>query len=299
MKGWLRHHWGALARAARQLLRHPLGSLLTALVIGIALALPAGGLLLLDNASRVVGDVGDRPEISIFMALPTDAAASAEIERRLADDSGVETFRYVPRQEALQQLAEDGLADVIEDLPDNPLPDAFVVTPRDASPAAFEALAQQFAGWPSVAHVQLDSAWVKRVHALIELGRQTFWLLAAILASALVVVTFNTIRLQLMTQRAEIEVSRLLGATDHFIRRPFLWSGILQGLLGGLLSWLLLAALVATLREPVATLSNSDGAVFALQDPSAGQVALLLLLAATLGLSGASLSVNRHLRSAA
>ncbi len=299
MRGWLRQQWKALARAVRQLLRHPLGSLLTALVIGIALALPAGGLLLLDNAGRVVGDVGESPEISIFMALPPDAAASAEIEHRLAASREVEAFRYVPREDALRQLADDGLADVIEDLPDNPLPDAFVVTPRDASPEAYDALAQRFGGWPSVAHVQLDSAWVKRVHALIELGRQTFWLLAAVLASALVVVTFNTIRLQLMTQRAEIEVSRLLGATDHFIRRPFLWSGILQGLLGGLLAWLLLAALVAALREPVATLAHSYGAVFALQNPDASQVALLLLLASALGLAGAGLSVNRHLRSAA
>jgi len=299
MKAWLRQQWKALARASRQLLRHPLGTLLTALVIGIALALPAGGLLLLDNASRVVGDIGERPEISIFMTLPPDAAASAEIERRLAESREVEAFRYVPRADALRQLADDGLADVIEDLPDNPLPDAFIVTPRDASPEAFDGLAKRFGAWPSVAHVQLDSAWVKRIHALIELGRQTFWLLAAVLASALVVVTFNTIRLQLMTQRAEIEVSRLLGATDHFIRRPFLWSGILQGLLGGLLAWLLLAALVAALREPVATLAHSYGSVFALQNPNAGQVALLLLLAAALGLAGAGLSVNRHLRSAA
>ena len=299
MRGWLRHHLAALARAAGQLLRHPLGSLLTALVIGIALALPAGGLLLLDNASRVVGDVGERPEISLFMAMPPDAAASAEIERRLGESDDVASFEYVPRERALAQLADAGLADVIDDLPDNPLPDAFVVTPADLAPDAFDAIAARFGEWPGVAHVQLDSAWVERIHALIDLGRQTFWLLASLLASALVVVTFNTIRLQLMTQRAEIAVSRLLGATDQFIRRPFLWTGILQGLAGGLVAWLLLAAMVTALREPVAKLASSYGAVFALHQPSAAQIALLLLLAAGLGLTGAALSVDRHLRTTA
>ncbi|MCB1908156.1 MAG: permease-like cell division protein FtsX [Rhodocyclaceae bacterium] len=296
MSGWLRHHLAAFARAAGQLLRHPLGSLLTALVIGIALALPAGGLLLLDNASRVVGDVGERPEISLFMAMPPDAAASAEVERRLAELGEVASFEYIPREQALARLADSGLADVIDDLPDNPLPDAFIVTPANLDPDAFDAITARFGQWPGVAHVQLDSAWVKRIHALIELGRKTFWLLAAILASALVVVTFNTIRLQLMTQRAEIAVSRLLGATDHFIRRPFLWTGILQGLAGGLIAWLLLAAMVTALREPVSKLASSYGAVFTLHQPAAAQVAALLSLAATLGLAGAALSVDRHLR---
>ena len=296
MSGWLRHHLAALAHAAGRLLRHPVGSLLTALVIGIALALPAGGLLLLDNAGRVVGDVGERPEISLFMAMPPDATATAEIERRLAESDEVASFEYVPRERALTQLAEAGLADVIDDLPDNPLPDAFVVTPAALDPGAFGEIATRFGEWPGVAHVQLDSAWVERIHALIELGRKTFWLLAALLASALVVVTFNTIRLQLMTQRAEIAVSRLLGATDHFIRRPFLWTGLLQGLAGGLVAWLLLSAMVTALRDPVARLASSYGAVFTLQPPAATEVAALLAIAAALGLAGAALSVDRHLR---
>ncbi|MCB1955155.1 MAG: permease-like cell division protein FtsX [Rhodocyclaceae bacterium] len=299
MNGWLRHQASAIGRAFRNLARNPLGSLLTAIVIGIALALPAGGLLLLDNANRVVGDVSEKPEISIFMAMPPDAAATAEVERRLAGLDSLEAVRFVPREEALAQLSAGGLQDVVSDLAENPLPDAFVIAPRGNDPGAFDALAATFRSWPGVHHVQLDSAWVERIHALIDLGRQAFTLLAAILAAALVVVTFNTIRLQLMTQRAEIEVSRLLGATDNFIRRPFLWTGMLQGLAGGLVAWLLVAAMVAALRDPVATLATSYGASFSLGQPAMQEVMTLLAVAAVLGFAGAALSVDRHLREAA
>lgn len=295
---WLGEHLLALRRAARQLGGHPLGSLLTALVIGIALALPAGGLLLLDNAGRALGEASGRPEISIFMDEKADRAASDEIARRLDNDPRIASRRYIPRDEALKQMAENGLADVINDLPDNPLPDAFVVMPKGEDPAIFNDLRETFTGWPEVAHVQLDSAWVERLHALLELGRKTVMLLAGLLAAALVIVTFNTIRLQLLTQRAEIEVSRLLGATDRYIRRPFLWQGALQGLLGGLVAWALLDAMIAALSGPVTRLANSYGTVFALQRPDMLQLAAMLGIVAALGLLGALLSVNRHLKEA-
>lgn len=295
---WLGEHLLAGRRAARQLGTNLLGSLLTALVIGIALALPAGGLLLLDNAGRALGDASGKPEISIFMNEKADRTASDEIARRLENDPRIASQRFVSRDEALKQLADSGLADVIEDLPGNPLPDAFVVMPKGEDPALFNDLRETFAGWPEVAHVQLDSAWIERLHALLELGRKTVMLLAGLLASALVIVTFNTIRLQLLTQRTEIEVSRLLGATDRYIRRPFLWQGALQGLLGGLVAWGLLEAMTAALSGPVARLATSYGAVFTLQRPDALQVAAMLALVAALGLLGALLSVNRHLKAA-
>lgn len=299
MTGWLHHHRTALLRALRQLARHPLGSLLTAIVIGIALALPAGGLTLLDNAGRAIGDATGRPEISIFLSTEAGKAQSDEIARRLREQPTVATFRFVSRDAALAQLAASGLEDVIRDLPANPLPDAFVVTPEGDDPSRFETLRTTFSAWPAVDQVQLDSAWVERLHAMIELGRKTVLLLAALLASALVIVTFNTIRLQLLTQRAEIEVSRLLGATDNFIRRPFIWLGALQGLLGGLVGWLLVEAMVVALRAPVAQLAQSYGAVFSLQTPPPLHVLALLGLAVLLGLIGATLSVDRHLRKAA
>ena len=299
MKSWLRHHFAALSRAARRLGRHPLSSLLTAIVIGVALALPAGGMTLLDNASRAIGDATGRPEISVFLELEARQAEVDKIAALLEQEQRVADFSFVSRDAALEQLAQSGLEDVIRDLPSNPLPHAFVVNPAGDEPALFEDLRTAFARWPAVDQVQLDSAWVDRLHAIIELGRKTVVLLAALLASALVIVTFNTIRLQLMTQRAEIEVSRLLGATDDFIRRPFLWLGALQGLFGGLVAWLLVEAMVVALRAPVDKLAHSYGTVFSLQQPQSLEVLALLSIATVLGLIGATLSVDRHLRSAA
>ena len=138
------------------------------------------------------------------------------MERRLKAEPALASYRYVPRDEALQQLQRGGLGDVLGGLSVNPLPDAFVAAPRGEDPAVFERLAETMRSWPKVAHVQLDSAWVKRLHALLGLGRSAVMMLAGLLGFALVIVTFNTIRLQILTQRPEIEVSRLLGATDPF-----------------------------------------------------------------------------------
>ncbi len=143
----------------------------------------------------------------------------------------------MPRDEGLRQLEAAGLGDVLGGLKSNPLPDAFVLAPRGEDPARVRrAWPTRMQAWPKVAHVQLDSAWVERLHALLGLGRSAVLILAGLLGFALVMVTFNTIRLQILTQRQEIAVSRLLGATDPFIRRPFYWFGGLQGALGGLVA---------------------------------------------------------------
>ena len=152
--------------------------------------------------------------------------------------------------------------------------------------------------WPKVAHVQLDSAWVERLHALLGLGRSAVLMLAGLLGFALVVVTFNTIRLQILTQRQEIAVSRLLGATDPFIRRPFYWFGGLQGALGGLVALGTMALGVEALAAPVARLAETYGAVFALSGPDLEASLAIVAFAAFLGWLGAAISVRRHLAGA-
>jgi len=205
--------------------------------------------------------------------------------------------RLVPREETLRRLKDsEGLSEVIESLPRNPFPDAFVVVPSDEAPEALEAMRAEFVKYPKVEHVQLDSAWVKKLDAFLRLARLAVTLLAALLGVALIAVTFNTIRLQILTQGAEIEVSRLLGATDAFIRRPFYYFGALQGLAGGLVAWgtVLIAALL--LRGPVADLAYLYGIEFALHILPLSDSALLFGLAALLGWAGAWLSLSRHLR---
>lgn len=297
MKGWLLHHRQAAEQALRRLAATPLNTLLGALVLGIALALPAGGEMMLANFQRLAQRIAATPQISVFMTLDAGKKDVAEIESLLRKHPQTQKVRLVPREETLRRLKEsEGLGEIIESLPRNPFPDAFVVVPSDEAPDALEAMRAEFVKYPKVEHVQLDSAWVKKLDAFLHLTRLTVTLLAAVLGVALVAVTFNTIRLQILTQEAEIEVSRLLGATDAFIRRPFYYFGALQGLAGGLVAWG--AVLVATLllRGPVADLAALYGVEFALHILPLSDSALLFGLAALLGWAGAWLSLSRHLR---
>lgn len=295
MSNWLYLHVRAIAQALGRLAGQPVGTLLSALVMGIALSLPAGGYLLLDNVASLARGVSGTPEISVFLETAAGKADAAEIEKRLRAEPELASFRFVPRDEALQQLASGGLGDVLGGLNANPLPDAFVVTLRSEDPVLFDALAAQMRAWPKVAHVPLDSSWVKRLHALLGLGRSAVLMLAGLLGFALVIVTFNTIRLQIMTQRSEIEVSRLLGATDPFIRRPFYWFGGLQGMLGGLVALGAVHLGVRALSAPVAALADTYGAVFALAGPQWPEAVVIVLFATFLGWLGAEISVRRHL----
>ena len=156
--------------------------------------------------------------------------------------------------------------------------------------------AAAFKGWPGVAHVQLDSAWSRRLDAFLRIGRLAVTLLAGLFAGALVAVTFNTIRLQILAQAAEIEVSRLIGATDAFIRRPFHYFGALQGALGGLFALLLVAGIGWALTAPAGELLALYGAAFAPHGPSPAQAGAVVGIGAALGWLGAQISVAIHLR---
>lgn len=296
MRGWLLHHRQAAAHALRRLAATPLNTLLGALVLGIALALPAGGEMLLANFQRLAQRIAATPQISVFMTLDATKKEVAEVESRLRKHPQTKRLTYVPREETLRRLKEsEGLGEVIESLPRNPFPDAFVVLPAGEAPELLEAMRAEFAQYPRVEHVQLDSAWVRKLDALLRLARLTVMLLAIVLGVALVAITFNTIRLQVLTQEAEIEVSRLLGATDAFIRRPFYYFGALQGLAGGLVAWLVVFLATLLLRGPVADLAALYGIAFSLHILPLADSAILLGLAALLGWAGARLSLARHL----
>jgi cell division transport system permease protein len=296
MSVWLAQHLAAIRDACRRLAAAPLNSLLSLLVIGIALTLPTAGWLMLDNLRALSGDLPGVQQISIFLSLEAGKRDVGEIESRLQAGQ-VGKWRFVAREEALQRLqAAEGMADIIASLPRNPLPDAFVVTPANSRPAELERLAKTFSGWPKVAHVQLDSAWVKRFDALLRLGRLVVVLLGVLFAGALVTITFNTIRLQILAQAAEIEVARLIGATDSYIQRPLHYFGMLQGALGGLCAAVLVAVGFHLLTPLVAELTQLYGANFALQGLSALHLATLAAIGAALGWLGAKISVLMHLR---
>jgi cell division transport system permease protein len=247
----------------------------------------------LQNSARALAS---EPQVSLFLALDAGRADAAQIEARLKRHPGVSTWRYVPRDQALAELKRSaGLADVVDSLPQNPLPDAFIVESRDPAPQALEALRVELAGWPKVAHVQLDAAWARRLEAGLRLGRIAVSVLAALFAFALVAVTFNVIRLQIVTRRDEIEVARLIGATHSFIRRPFLYFGALQGLAGGAAAWAILWLAVYPLNSALGELSQLYDAHLELSHMNLRDTAGLLAFSTALGWLGSWLSVGRHL----
>jgi cell division transport system permease protein len=296
VKAWLRHHALSLRDTALRLLRSPLATALNALVIGLTLALPLGAWTIVASLERLAGHLGADPQLSVFLATDATGADAAKVEAALKREAGIRSFRFVPKEEALAGMKRtDGLAEVVASLGSNPLPDAFVVAlvPGDASAA--ERLAATLRELPKVAQVQLDAAWVQRLEAMLRLGGLAVGVLAAILAFGLVAVTFNTVRLQILTQRDEIEVSKLIGATDAYIRRPFYYQGALTGLAGGLAALGIVAASAGVLNAEVTRLAATYGGEFRLELPGFGDLIAVLAFAGLLGWAGAWLSVSRHL----
>ncbi len=296
MRAWLWQHRDALVTTVARLVRTPVATLLNLGVIGVALALPVGLYVGLDNLRGFTRSLASDPQLSVFLALDAGRPEVEKTRARLAQHPGVREARFVPRDQALKELkASTGLGDVTDSLPQNPLPDAFVVLPRDRAPDALEKLRGEIAGWPGVTHVQLDTAWARRLEAGLKVARLAVGLVATLFAFALVAVTFNTIRLQILTRREEIEVSKLIGATDPFIRRPFLYFGALQGLAGGIAAWAMVWAGVQFLNGALAELAQLYDAQFALRHLGLEDSVSLLVFSAGLGWFGSWLSVSQHL----
>jgi cell division transport system permease protein len=288
MSAWLRLHRQAFVAAMRRL------GTLNALVIGVALSLPAGGYVLLEGLRTLAGRFALDAQISVFLRADLKRSDAEALGKTLRADRRIAAVRFVPREEALKELAAvQGMPEVIAALGHNPLPDVFVVSSRGNT---LEALAADLGKLPGVAHVQADAAWARRLAALAGIGRVALWLLSALLGLGLVAVTFNTIRLQILTQREEIEVSKLIGATDAFIRRPFYYLGALQGAAGGVAAIAIVAAGLALLNREVAVLADSYGSTFRFAFLDAGDACAVVLFAGLLGWLGAHLSVSRHLR---
>ncbi len=299
MRSWISQHGRAFRGTIGKFVRTPFATLFNVVVLGIALALPAVLYVGLVNLQKAARTASPNPQLTVFLALEATRLELQQVEARLAANTAIAKARHVPREKALEDMKRaSGMAGVAEALAQNPLPDAFVVDPRDTRPPALERLRVELAGLPKVAHVQLDTEWAQRLDAVLQLGRLAALLLATLLAFALVAVTFNTIRLQILTQREEIEVATLIGATPAFIRRPFLYYGALLGLLGGLAAAGLVWLAWHVLNGALADLSHLYGARWQLDYLSHMDAASLLVFAAALGWLGAWLSVARHLAEA-
>ncbi len=296
-RAWRRHHSQSAADSLARVLGHPASSLLTWMVLGIAIALPTGLWVLLDNLGRAGGAMEHPASISLFL----QEAVSSEEAQALAEQIGardsVEAVRFIDRDSALADLAERSeLGDLLGGLPGNPLPHLLVVEATSRAPADLDALSEDLALIEGVDEVVMDAQWLQRLQALMALGRRAVQALAGLLLFAVVLVLGNTIRLAIENRRDEIVISKLVGGSDAFVRRPFLYTGLWFGLGGGVFAAALTALGVALLRAPVEALAEAYQSSFELRALGVVDSLQLVLVGACLGLAGAWLAVGRHLR---
>jgi len=279
------------------MLENPLSSLMTWLVIGIALALPGILYVMLNNIADVSTDWGGKPRVSLYLQKEVTKDAGEALAKEIRVSASVDEVRFVSSEAALKDFQQrSGFGDVLNSLDRNPLPHVIEVVLVSSEPMALTGL---MAGWESdrrIAKVSVDLAWLERLFALLQFGERLVWSLSLVLSLGVVLIMGNTIRLAIENRRQEIEVIKLFGATDSFVRRPFLYLGFWYGFGGATIAMILLQSSLVFLSEPVELLAQSYRDDFALQGPGAGGVLFLLLMGSLLGIAGALVAVSRHLR---
>ncbi|WP_116367871.1 permease-like cell division protein FtsX [Parahaliea mediterranea] len=293
-RAWRHHHSLSAADSLRRVLDNPVSSVLTWLVIGIAMALPAALGIALDNARAVSGSWDSPAQISLFLEAEVDERQASELQRELGERGDIDAARLVPRDAALAEFAElSGFADVVASLEQNPLPHLLLVEPAaGVDPAQ---LRETFAALPAVDQAVLDMAWVQRLNNIMELSRRLVLALGGVLVLGVVLILGNTIRLAIESRRDEIVIVKLVGGSNAFVRRPFLYTGLWYGVGGGFFSALLVLAALFFLDGPVSHLASLYQSGFALQGIGLIGSLQLILLGGLLGLAGAWLAVSRHL----
>ena len=279
--------------------RSPFATLMTTAVIGIALALPSGLHVMLKNAQQLSGGWDGAAQISLFLKRAVGDDEAARLAKQIQKLPEVAGVNYISRRQALLEFQRlSGFGDALQALKDNPLPSVLVIrpTPAASTPAATEALLLRLDDYPPVDLAQLDMQWVKRLYVIMELVRRGVVVLAILLALAVLLVVGNTIRLAIQNRREEIVVMKLIGGTDAFIRRPFLYTGFWYGLFGGLVAWLLVNLSLSILSDPVERLAGLYQSRFELSGLDIATTGILLGASILLGLAGSWLAVGRHLR---
>ncbi|NNM83328.1 MAG: ABC transporter permease [Burkholderiales bacterium] len=296
MMAWLAINLNVFVSTIRRMLRSPFSNFFSICVIGIALSLPTGTYVLFENFQSFSSHFNGSPQISLFLDTAAKPEQVKDIAKRLAKDPGVDHYRFVPKSEAFERFRNSAeYSDVTAGLAENPLPDVYIVFAKDNSSRNLEGMRTAMSAWPEVAHVQLDSEWVRKLDSLLKLGQVATAILAVLLGAALIFITFNTIRLHILTQKDEIEVAKLIGATNTFIRRPFLYLGAIQGLAGGIAAWSIIATGLHFLNDASRDLAQIYSVKLALSNLDATDTLFLLALSSLLGWTGAWLSVTRHL----
>jgi cell division transport system permease protein len=252
------------------------------------------------NAQLATGNFANAVDVSVYLKTDVPLAKAQQLAQAAGQRADVAAVTVIPADKGLEDFRSySGFGEALQALKENPLPHVLHVRPRgeDVSAAALESLRRYFSAWPEVELVQVDSEWVMRFNAILEVLRQLLLIAAALLGLGVLAVIGNTIRLEIQGRRAEIEVTKLVGGSNSYVRRPFLYTGVLYGVGGALLAWGIVAIAVAVLGDSVATLARLYGSRYVLRGPSRDDIGILLGAGAVLGWLGAWISAARHLRS--
>lgn len=299
MIAWLTRHAQTSIGSLGRLSQQKLATLLTVLVIGIALALPACLHLLISNAQTATGNWNRAVDLTVFLKRPTSVEEAKRTADRVKQRRDVSSVELISADEALKEFRRDsGFGAAVEALNDNPLPHTLVVRPSEGftTAASLDALAADLRAQPSVEVVQLDTAWVNRLNAILDAIRRGLALTAGLLALGVMVIVGNTIRLDIQNRRAEIEVTKLVGGSDAFVRRPFLYNGIWYGLGGSVTAWIITIGVTGVLREPIGRIAGLYGSAFELGGLDLRATLILLGSGIVLGWLGSYVAASRHLR---
>jgi cell division transport system permease protein len=298
ISNWAARHGHALISSGGHLARHGFATTLTVIVMALALALPLALEVLVRNVRSATGDFSGAVGISVYLKPQVAEQSARQLQQKLAGHVGVAEVTLITPAQALEEFrAQSGFGAALDALTDNPLPTVLAVRPaaEDSSPAQLEALKTAIEAWPEVDSVQLDRDWVLRFDALMGLLRRSLWLAIALLGAGTIAVVGNTIRLEIKSRAAEIEVTQLVGGSRAFVRRPFLYTGLLYGLIAGAAAAGLVAAVRLGLQSAVSQLGASYGTHFILAGPSLRELGFCALIGGILGWFGAALASSREI----
>jgi cell division transport system permease protein len=292
-------HMQALVGSLGRLARSPFSTALTVLVIALALALPASLRLLVLNAQSATGNFSNAVEMSVYLKTDVPLIKAQQLEHNTRERADVARVELITADKAMEEFRQySGFGAALDILKDNPLPHVLHVQPKEESmsAAAVESLKRYFSAWPEVDLVQVDTEWVMRFNAILDVLRHILGIAAVLLGAGVLAVIGNTIRLEILNRRAEIEVTKLVGGSNAFVRRPFLYTGALYGVAGAVVALIIVEVAVVVLAGPIATLAVLYGSRFSLQGPPRDDVAVLLATGLVLGWMGAWISAARHIR---
>lgn len=297
-RAYMRDHARVLLFSLGKLYRTPFATVMTILMIAVALALPACLYVLLSNLQTVTQKWNDAGQISIFLNENTSEQQITQLHKKLRDHKEIERVDFISAKEALKEFKQrSGFGELLEGLPNNPLPPTLIITPIEAAKDSehLQKLKTQFISLPQVEQVHVDMQWLQRLRSITAIIRHAIFAIGIMLGLSVLLVVGNSIRLDIENRREEIEVTKLIGATDRFIRRPFLYGGMWYGLLGGVLALILVIIVLLVIRQPAQELVSLYNSDFKLILPSLIQSLLLVLTSIFLGLVGSWLAVNRRI----